>query len=306
MTLHIVLGDGFMPTKELTAHLADIHERANADDDGFWFVVQAKPEPTDTDRALIKWLNDPKNGVDGEGVYWDAVGDADSADKLYEGAQTIHKATRLGAKVVQLMEKAKEGGELDEDGEEIPGEDADLLALYFSDVEDADEDRWLNDVISTVADAGFPVYALNDGMTLIEPPDEDEDDVEDEAVGADVIEAVTAAPTYTREQLAEMDLDELKKIAVEKGVEVPPRSRKPTYVDAILGEEDEVAEVEIEKPKAAPLAINTTANVTTTGTSTSYINMTEVSGPAMVIVVYNGTVTSRVMTAAQAKALLSA
>jgi len=304
VTLHIVLGDGYMPTKELTAHLVDMQQKAAADDDGFWFTVQAKPEPTDTDRALIKWLNDPKNGDGEEGVYWDAIGDEDSADKLYADAQVIHKATKLGSAVVKLMDKTKAGGELDDDGEEIPGEDADLLALYFSDEEDAEEDRWLNDVISAVADAGYPVYALNDGMTLIEPPDEDEDDVEDEAVDADVIKAVTAPPT--REQLSEMELDDLKKIALERGIEVAPRSRKPTYIDAILGEEDEVAEVEIEKPKAAPpLVINTTGTVTTGTATSSYVNMAEVSGPAMIIVVYDGRVVSRVVTTEQARALLS-
>lgn len=300
MTLHIVLGDGYMPTKELTAHLQDIQKRATADDDGFWFMVAAKSEPTDTDRALVKWLTDPKNDV-----YWDAIGDEDSADKIYEDAQVFHKATRLAPTVVKLMDKAKEGGELDEDGEPIPSEDADLLALYFSDDEEAEEDRWLNDVISAVADAGYPVYALNDGMTLIEPPEDGEDGDEEAEEEAEE----TAPVSYTREQLTEMELDELKKIAVERGIEVAPRSRRPTYVDAILGEaEDEVAEVEIEEAPKPPRPVSVSAGTSTTtyGTSSNTINMTELSGPAMVIVVYNGTVTSRVVTASQAQALLSA
>jgi hypothetical protein len=269
MTLHVVLGDGYMPTKEMTAHLQDMKEKALADDDGFWFLVQAKPEPSDTDRALIKWLTAEENDI-----YYDAIGDKDAADKIYSTAQTVHKAARLAPKVVDLMSRAKTGDEENEP------EGADLLALYFSDEEDADEDAWLNDVISAVADAGFPVFAFNDGMTPIEPLDTPE---------------AAPAVTYTREMLTELDLDELKKIAQEKGVEVAPRSRKPTYVDAILGVEDEVAEVEVEVAPAS----------TTSTTTSSTLHITEVSGPAMVIVIYDGQVTSRAMTVEQAKQLLS-
>ena len=298
MTLHVVLGDGYMPTKELTAHLEDMRSKALADDDGFWFMVQAKAEPSDTDRALVKWLSIPDYDI-----YWDAIGDKDAADKIYQdGAQTIHKATRLAPKVVALMEQARAGG-VDEEGEPVDPEEADLLALYFSDDEEADEDAWLNDVISSVADAGFAVFAFNDGMTPIEPP-EGESEAEAEPDASPVV--------YTREQLSEMDLDELKKIALEKGATVAPRSRKPTYIDAILGEEEQVAEVEMEPPQEpAVTKAYADANTATTYTSGStmtgnlHIMGTEVSGPAMIVVIYNGLVTSRIITVEQAKELLS-
>ena len=301
MTLHVVLGDGYMPTKELTAHLEDMRAKALADDDGFWFLVQAKAEPTDTDRALVKWLSTPDYDI-----YWDAIGDKDAADKIYHaGAQTIHKATRLAPKITALMEQAKAGG-VDEEGDPVEPEDADLLALFFSDEEGAAEDDWLNDVISAVADAGFAVFAFNDGMTPIEPPDAEE--MEEMREGDE-----PAVVAYTREMLADLDLDELKKIAQEKGVTVAPRSRKPTYIDAILGEEDEVAEVEMEPPQE-PAATKQHADANTsvggsytTGSTSGTVSIisTQVSGPAMVIVVYDGQVTSRVVTAEQAQALLS-
>ena len=297
MTLHVVLGNGYMPTKELHAHLQDMKEKALADDDGFWFLVEAKAEPTDTDQALVKWLNaDPPNDI-----YFDAIGDKDSADKIYSSAQTVHKATKLAPKIVQLMKKAVAGDEENEP------EGADLLALFFSDEEDAEEDRWLNDVIADVAAAGFPVYAFNDGMTLLEPPSGDDEEpleiaveaeFEVEEVGADVI---TLRPILTREELEALELDDLKKMALDKGIEVPPRSRRPTYIDAILGVEEEAPEVEVEEP---PAYVNTTATYTTGNTTGNlHIMGTEISGPAMVIVVYNGQVTSRIVTVEQAREL---
>ena len=255
MTLHIVLGDGYMPTKELSAHLQDLKEKALADDEPFWFLVQAKAEPTDTDQALIKWLTAEENDI-----YFDAIGDKDSADKIYSAAQTVHKATKLAPKIVALMQKAQAG-----DDENDP-EGADLLALFFSDEDDAEEDRWLNDVIADVAAAGFPIYAFNDGMALMEPPGDDEEveavETEAEEVGADVI---ALRPVLTREELEALELDDLKKLASEKGIDVQPRSRRPTYIDAILGVEDEAPEVEVEEP-ARPA--NNSATTYTTGNTT--------------------------------------
>ena len=72
-------------------------EKALADDDGFWFMVQAKAEPTDTDQALVKWLTAEDNDI-----YFDAIGDKDAADKIYGDAQTFHKATRLAPKIVHV------------------------------------------------------------------------------------------------------------------------------------------------------------------------------------------------------------
>ena len=300
MTFHVVLGDGYLPTKELHAHLQDLKEKALTDDDGFWFLVAAKAEPTDTERALVKWLTD-------KDIYFDAIGDEDSADKIYSKAQNFHKANRLAPKVVSLMKAAREGG-VDEDDKPVEPEEAVLLALFFSDEEGAREDDWLNDVIAAVFKEGFTVFAFNDGMTEIEPPEgEDEETGPEQVDPADIV--------YTRAGLEEMDLDDLKKIALDKGIEVQPRSRKPTYIAAILGVEDEVPEVEMEAPPP-PVSVlnstpttnmNTTANTITTGSSATLhvLPVGQVSGPAMLIVIYNGTVTSRVVTSEEAAALLS-
>ena len=102
MTLHVILGDGYMPTKELHAHLQDIRKKALADDDGFWFTIAGKPEPTDTDRALVKWLSTPDYDI-----YWDVIGDEDSIDKLY-----AH-----GPNLPQGVEDGHHGREADEAGQ---------------------------------------------------------------------------------------------------------------------------------------------------------------------------------------------
>ena len=121
-------------------------------------------------------------------------------------------------------------------------------------------------------------------------------------------EAPEATGSYTREQLEELDLDGLKDVAAKLGISLPPRTRMPTYIEAILGndkdEEVEVTDVEVEAPEPPPQPyINTTSgNVNTTSTFTTM----SVSAPAMLIVVYNGTVVSRAVTEEEARTLIAA
>jgi hypothetical protein len=50
---------------------------------------------------------------------------------------------------------------------------------------------------------------------------------------------------YTRRQLEKMDLPAVRKIAETRGISMKPRTRKATYIDAILGEGPKLPEVEI-------------------------------------------------------------
>jgi hypothetical protein len=177
MTLHVILGSGAMPVKEVNATLTDLWTRDTKAKQQHWYLLQGKAEPTETDQAIMAWMH--KNEI-----WYDLITDGDYDTKLYAEAQTVHKVKRLTPKVVSVMNSAKEGTEETEEDEAVPPEDADLLAL-FTDLENfsAEEDRWLNDVGNAVQDAGFIVFALNDGLTEIDMSDaEEEGEDEDEDV----------------------------------------------------------------------------------------------------------------------------
>ena len=193
---------------------------------------------------------------------------------IYEAYQNKYTVKRLAPKVVTLMQETPD-----------EGEEAHLLALFASDDPDAEEDRWLNDAIQAVADANFTVLAMNDGMQEIRVVATDEVEAAEEeapsgrggpveegrsqegcrqAGGRRREEAAPAAPgSYTREQLEELDLDGLKEAAANLGISLPPRTRMPTYIEAILGNnkdtEVEVTDVRRRAPEPPPQPfINTT------------------------------------------------
>ena len=245
--MHVVLGDGEMTRRELVATLADLMEAAVNAEQSFWFLVQGKATPTDTDKALVTWLS--KNEV-----YYEVVtDDRDSMNELYAEPQETHDAKKLGQKVVGLLESKPE-----------EGENADILAL-FSDVNDATapEDRWLNAIIQQAFDAGYPTRALNDGLVEIdlsiteaEPEPEptpvkksvakkqatrtsvtaaDTDVPEEEAAEPQPASSLDQ-PVPSREVLEDMEPSEVKEIAAQMGIVLPPRTRATTYIDHILGE----------------------------------------------------------------------
>jgi hypothetical protein len=252
MTMHVVLGDGEMTRKELTETLADLWKADEEAGATFWFLLQGKAEPTATDTALVKWL-------ESNDLYYEIItDDADSVAAIYTQPQETHVAKRLGQKIVNLLNSKPE-----------EGEEAELLALFFSDDSSAEEDRWLNSVCQDVFDAGFKVRALNDGLLevdLSEAATEAEAEQEEVAnvtpiTKKSVAKKGGAAPrrdtavseeqevtspgtrTYTRDQLEEMDLEALKGVAATLNISLPPRTRMTTYIDAILGEDRPAVEV---------------------------------------------------------------
>ena len=263
MTMHVVLGDGEMTRREMTEALGDIWKHDELEEQPFWFLIQAKSEPTDTDKSLVTWLE--KNGI-----YYEIIcDDADGIDPLYSMPQETHVAQKLSPKVISLMQSKPEGDE-----------PAEVLALFASSDPNAAEDRWLNGVIQAAFDEGFPIRALNDGLVEIDLSDDAaaaEAEPEEEAL-AEVtpIKAVAkksvakkaaakpadipvseedtassvAAPAVrvpSRDELEDMEPSEVKEIAASLGIVLPPRTRATTYIDHILGEAkvSEVATAEV-------------------------------------------------------------
>jgi hypothetical protein len=293
--LHVVLGDGEMSRRELSSTLEDLLEKAG--DEDFWFLVQAKAEPTATDKAMMEWITE-------RGVYFETISDDHkSADGIYGNSQNKHTAKRLAPKVASLLEATEE--------------DAALFALFVDNNDEVEADAWLMDVATSVADKGVKVFAMNDGLAELgfdeegeegeegeaeeaapEPPPaptkkaaakkapakappKDEDEPEAEA-GEDID---IANDELTRDFLEGLTLPRIKEIAEARGIVLPPRTRATTYIAALLGEdEEEPQEAEVEE-------IGETAEVS---------GDAAIVGEAMLIVVYNGTVVSRALSVEQA------
>ena len=245
MTMHAVLGDGEMTRRELTETLGDLWKADEENSQSYWFLLQGKSEPTDTDKALVTWLE--KNEI-----YYEIVtDDPEAVSEIYTQPQEVHTAKKLSQKVVALMQSKPE-----------EGEPCEILAL-FADVNDptAAEDRWLNGVIQAAGDAGFATRGLNDGLVEVDlsegaaeaeaepeeapkpvkksvakkaaarPRDELTDALEPEPEGE---EAPLKVPS--REELEDMEPSEVKEVAAAMGIVLPPRTRATTYIDHILGE----------------------------------------------------------------------
>ena len=244
--MHVVLGDGEMTRKELTETLKDLWDRAK--DEPFWFLLLGKSEPTATDQTLVTWLH--KNEI-----YYEVVTDDDAAmADIYSGSQQTHVAKRLSQKIVNLLNAVPE-----EDGS------ADVLALFTSDEPDAEGDRWLITALQATMAAGYEALGLNDGLVPIDmtgseaEPEEEEEPVaptKKAAAKKPAKKVAAAAPeeqptlfdSYTREDLEEMELPQLKEIAAAKGIELPLRTRMATYISHILGEAEEGVAVEVTEP----------------------------------------------------------
>lgn len=261
MAMHVVLGEGEMTRKELTETLKDLWDRAA--EEPFWFLLLGKSEPTATDQTLVTWLH--KNEI-----YYEVVtDDADAMADIYSGSQNTHVAKRLSQKIVNLLGTASEEDET-----------ADVLALFTSDEPDAEGDRWLITALQATMAAGYPALGLNDGLVPIDMTGgEAEPEQEEEAVAPtkktaskkptkkaaaaspdEEVEQPTLFDSYTREDLEEMELPQLKEIAAAKGIELPLRTRMATYISHILGEAEEGVAVEVTEP---PVTITTDSGTRT-------------------------------------------
>ena len=263
MTMHAVLGDGEMTRRELTETLADLWKADEENQQSFWFLLQGKSEPTDTDKAMVTWME--KNDI-----YYELVtDDADAISEIYTQPQETHIAKKLAQKVVSLLQSKPE-----------EGEPAEVLALFF-DVNEATapEDRWLNSVITSASDAGYPTRALNDGLVdvdLSESAAAAEEEPEEAAPVKKATAKKVAAPrpaadipisaeddsetppaleTPSRAELENMEPAQVKALAAEMGIVLAPRTRATTYIDHILGENRVAAPtVVVEEPELDALA----------------------------------------------------
>lgn len=148
--LYVIVGDGEMPAKEVTHQLDDLWKKAEEANTDFWFVVEGKSAPNDTDRALVAFFN--KFGIH-YGVLVEP--NVKVSDEYTDVAEYIDvDSIQNGA--VGMMEMV------------LGEEDSALLALFVNVAEDDPADSLLIATITDAINEGFKVYGLNDSMEPVE------------------------------------------------------------------------------------------------------------------------------------------
>ena len=205
MTTYLIAGDGDMPKRELHRTLTNLVEG----DDNFGLALLARDET-----AL----------------------DTKASDFAFEGDLEEWPLDEISAI-------------LEEFGGDSP---AAMLAVFVNPRDEDPADDYLTTLIGVFNDAGFPSYALNDGMAQLdisgvtsddEPvPASEEEELEVavatvaaiEEMEAEEVEEVPADAPYTRGELEEMKIRELRALVSGLGLEISSRV-KEDFVAAILG-----------------------------------------------------------------------
>lgn len=233
MTLYVILGEGEMPPKEIKHQLDDLWKQCEEADTDFWFAMDGKQEPTETDKAIVSYFN--KNGI-----HFGLFRESDQ----YEGVSEYFDGLGMTPKaVVELMVSRR-----------AESEDAVLLALFTNDDE---KDGPLIDIISDVLLSGFKVYGLNDAMEPVELLTEEvkpmpEDTIEPRpalTIAAPEGDEDNEPEPLNRQYLESLTANEVKEIA--KGMGLTPGVKAETIKAILVSagvEEGEVPPVVVSAP----------------------------------------------------------
>jgi hypothetical protein len=216
-------GTGEVAEKEVGALLEDYLQDKGED---VTFVLPAtKAHFTPTLQAVVDFALDCDPAIPYEVVTDEEGAGASrgSIAKVIKGAAKVHKVARIGQKVVSAVSAAPTG----------------VLIVAWD-----DDDEDLEAVANRAVDNELPVRDLTLALeeVVFQPDgeeggeDEPTKESDDDEVKGESGEEVEDAP-YTREELEGAELEGesgLKAIAGDFGLEFPPRTRKTTYVDAIL------------------------------------------------------------------------
>jgi hypothetical protein len=154
------------------------------------------------------------NGIALEIVADDTAADIADAQDFLKDAVRVHNVTQVTDKLMSLLSA-------------LPTPQ--LIILWD------DEDEEAAAALDLAITDDIPAFDLTNGLDEIRPVEEDPSP-EEEPVPDDAPDDAEFEP-YTREELEELDLDGpdgLKAICEANEITLKPRSRKPTYVQAIL------------------------------------------------------------------------
>lgn len=253
-------GAGEMPSDKVVSALLDeyligkgyatVNDKEEIEFGDITFLIPATKERyTDAIIAVVAYAQE--SDIPYELVHDEVSAKARNIAAAIKGASKTHKVARIGSKLA---------------GELTKRDNAILVAIW------ADDDDELAKVVHAAQEAETPIRDLTMDMEEVDVTEqEDGAQAEEEAPEAtdDAAEEEVSEEPYTEEELGQFELAELKAFCVENEIEVPERSRKPTYVklimeaqeawaaeDAPAGDTDEVAEgrVIIEIPTAEEIA----------------------------------------------------
>jgi hypothetical protein len=226
MALYAIVGDGELNRKELAALLQDLEQRASFQLDQIWYLMVGKEEPTPTDKAIVKWF------VDHE-TYFEVITSGDHDEHVYDSASDFIEADEITPEFLEETLKAKREGD----------EDVAVIAMFVNPTESVDEDAELAALLWPLIENRVVVFDQTLQEVTIpdeeseEPPlpaeDDEDEESDDEAHGA-----------WTREDLLEMSLSEVRGIA--KGMGVMGKGKEGA-INAILGAQGEDEEEALEE-----------------------------------------------------------
>jgi hypothetical protein len=207
---------GFIGNGEVSARAAKaiLKDQFEAQENGARFVVPVTADHwSDSIDAAVSFAE--ANDIEYEVVTDDTTADLKDLADVVKNAEKVHEATDVVAVLISVLEKANNP----------------VLVVAWS-----DEDPNCTAAFAAADALEIAGYDLCDGF----------DKIEFEDPNAEPAAATTEPPAsepdvaYTEDQLEAMDFDEVRDIYVEKmGKEpLPPRSRKSSYITAILTNAD--------------------------------------------------------------------
>lgn len=229
MSMYVIVGNGQMPAKEVEAQLADlINSAVNVQDVDIWFLLEGKTTPTDTDKAIIKYLDKIQ-------AYYETFEDSNyTSPNLLYGHSQAHRGNVGFNNLIEYMR---------EQAEQEAGEVALLGLFYDFDNQYHPEDALLDTLASEIGSGSdIKFYALNAAMVRL--------DVEEAPTPAKQPKVVSSGPPraksdYSKEafdstaELEDWSADELAALTMEELRAIcpnaPKKATKAELVSILLG-----------------------------------------------------------------------
>lgn len=235
MSMYVIVGNGQMPAKEVEAQLADlINNAVNVQDVDIWFLLEGKTIPTDTDKAIVKYLDRIQ-------AYYETFEESNHGTPHIMYANAAAHRGNVGYKnLIDYM---------NEQAEQEAGEIALLGLFYDFDNQYHPEDALLDTLASEISpDSAVSFYALNAAMVKLDAGDAPVTPKQPKEVPSAVpqskseydktaFEALSSLEDWTAEELAALTVEELRAICPN----APKKATKTELVSILLG--DNVTEI---------------------------------------------------------------
>lgn len=232
--LYTLIGNGNANKKEVISTLNSLRDAA----EDFWMaLVDPSEELSEANKAVTEWVN--KRKIPFEYV---SSNEGDSFPDWVSDAEYVHLVKNPTAFTVKLTRVRPQEGE-------------DRAVLVLSD--DLDNDEVLLSAIEKFIDVGIPVYDLGGQMveiTLEEVPEDEVISQPLETPTAEDFQIKGDTPSdddieFTREDLMELNVTELKAMVQSLGVVPRDMRSKDSMIDALMGD----ASVTLEEVASATL-----------------------------------------------------